>query len=654
MKNLKSKEFISNLTVFIVLPIVLMVIIESLATQSFFGGFVKLVCDPYIFFCNALIIAMTLSPAVLFRRFRYFIASIVSICWLGLGTANCIIQINRTLPFTAYDLKMLDTLPLIIRKYLGGVYLAVIGLVLVLLLLLLFAMLFKGFSKPREKYSLNLPIIYFAAVVSITCANTQFAVCFGALDSRFPELSRSFVENGYAYSFLVSLFDNGIDKVDGYSAELIASITDPFEETDANEVKTPNIIFIQMESFFDTASLKNVVFNTDPIPNFRRMAAQYPSGLLTVPVIGAGTSNTEFEVVSGMNTGDFGAGEYPFKTLLTENTCESIAYNVSGYGYTSHFIHNYTGGFYSRNVVYSNFGYDRFFSLEYMNDYDTNEGGWVRDKALLPYIAECLDSTEGPDMITAISVQAHGSYTGISDFCRNIRVEKCYDDSLITAFEYYANQIYEMDMFLGELEKTIFEREEQTVLVIYGDHLPSLEITDDELTDRSVYQTDYIICGNTGLGLTDEDICAYQLSSRVLEALKIKDGVINSCHQYYRNDEDYLFKLQALEYDMLYGKRYAFDGEAPYMTSDMSINKREMVITDIVSKDGEEKVYVISGRGFTKSSVVTIDGKSRFCKFVDGNTIEFRASNDELNKPITVREQGVAESNTAYIRQRTK
>lgn len=649
MKKIKNKETIINLIVFILLPIVYTVIIESLASQSFFGGFIKLFSDPYIFLCNALIVAMTLSPAVLFRRFRYFIIGIVSICWIALGTANCIILSNRTLPFTAYDLQMLDTLPLIIRKYLGPVYLAGIGLALALVLLLLFAVLFKGFARPREKYSLKMPVIYFVIIVSLTCANTQLAICAGALDSRFPELPRAFDENGFVYSFLVSLFDNGIDRVDGYSEELIESITACFEETDEVEVRTPNIIFLQMESFFDTDALKNVSFSADPIPIFRRMASQNPSGLLTVPVIGAGTSNTEFEVVTGMNTADFGAGEYPFKTLLTENTCESVAYNVKAHGYTSHFIHNYTGGFYSRNVVYSNLGYDRFFSLEYMSEYENNENGWARDAVLLPYIIDCLDSTEGSDLITTISVQAHGSYGGITDFKRNINVTSCFDQSLTTAFEYYINQIYEMDIFLGELERALWERDEETVLVVYGDHLPSLEITDDELVGRTVYQTDYVIWSNTDIDLETEDMYAYQLSSRVLEALNIKDGVINSCHQSYRSDEEYLFNLRALEYDMLYGKRFAFGTRIPYTRTDMSINKRELTITGITKKEGEDNVYVVSGRGFTRASYVRIGDAVRFSRYIDTNTIEFNANEDELTKPVRVCEKGSGVSEAVYI-----
>ena len=49
------------------------------------------------------------------------------------------------------------------------------------------------------------------------------------------------------------------------------------------------------------------------------------SGYLTVPVVGAGTANTEFEVLSGMSMQYFGTGEYPYKTILKKTDCESTA-----------------------------------------------------------------------------------------------------------------------------------------------------------------------------------------------------------------------------------------------------------------------------------------------------------------------------------------
>ena len=67
------------------------------------------------------------------------------------------------------------------------------------------------------------------------------------------------------------------------------------------------------------------LLNQNPIPTFHNLEKNYTSGYLTVPVVGAGTANTEFEVLSGMSMQYFGTGEYPYKTILKKTDCESTA-----------------------------------------------------------------------------------------------------------------------------------------------------------------------------------------------------------------------------------------------------------------------------------------------------------------------------------------
>ena len=649
MRTFKNKHFFINIILFIILPFVINMILESLGNQSFTGGVKKLISDPYVFLCNTLIIASTLSFGVFFKRFRCCWIVIVSTVWLILGTINYIIVCNRVLPFTAYDFRMVDALPFIIRKYLNPFTMAVVCLGIVVVLLGLFVIFFRSLEAPKEKLNFKSSFAFFAIIISLSFGNLKYATASGALETHFHELEKSYIKNGFAYSFSVSLFDNGVDKVDGYSEELIHSITDGFVKTDSENIKTPNIIFVQMESFFDLNSLSCVKFSENPVPNFTRLASENPSGLFTVPVIGAGTVNTEFEVVTGMRVFDFGAGEYPYKTLLTENTCESIATNLKNHGYTSHFLHNYKGKFYGRDNVYANLGYDNFYSIEYMTGYETNENGWAKDKILLRYIEESLNSTEGSDLITAISVQGHGGYSDIKDYTKHITVTDCDNKSMRSSYEYYANQVYEMDSFLGSLVDFVSQRDEESILVVYGDHLPSLEFENGDLNGRGIYQTDYFIWNNLGLEYNDEDLAAYQISSKILDSVNITDGVINSCHQQYKNDKQYLFNLQALEYDTLYGEKHAYDGENPYEVSKMKKNRRNIKIVSVTKKEGDEKTYIISGEGFSARSYVRIGYMFVPTTYIDENTLEFKRKNLDPKASISVWEKNIGDSNNFYF-----
>ncbi|MBE7011293.1 MAG: LTA synthase family protein [Ruminococcaceae bacterium] len=649
MKNFNVRQAVKNAMLFIFLPVVITIIIESLGSESLLGGLVKLYTSPWIFFCNALILISMLSVGVFLKRFRMFWICLICGGWLLLGVINCIIVSNRTLPFTAYDIQLIDALPIMIRKYLKPLYLALICLVLVGMVLGLFRAFFRALSAPKVKIKLKAAIIYFVIINSLTIGNLKLAINAGTLDTKFTTLAGDFVDNGFIYSFMLGVVDKGVDEVDGYSEKLISSITAEFETEKVKIEKKPNIIFLQMESFFDVNSIKNVKYSKNPIPNFTKLLSECPSGLLSVPVIGAGTANTEFEVVTGMRIADFGAGEYPYKTILVDNSCESIANNVRSHGYTSHFIHNYKGTFYGRNKVYANLGYDNFYSVEYMTGFEKNESGWAKDKILTKYILECLDSSDGADLINAVSVQGHGSYNEITDFKRKITVSNCKNDNLKLCYEYYLNQIVDMDEFLGELIDAISERKEDTVLVIYGDHLPFLELNNDDLKNRNIYQTDYIIWNNMGMEYEDENLYSYQLNSKILKSLGITDGVINSCHQKYKKDKNYHYNLQALEYDMLYGEKYAFNGQNPYRTSQMKVNRKKIEISDVYLAEGSADEYILKGEGFSENSRVRVGFTVMFTEYVDENTLKFKCNYMKETIPIVIWEPDIGESNSFYM-----
>ena len=175
--------------------------------------------------------------------------------------------------------------------------------------------------------------------------------------------------------------------------------------------KRPNILFLQLETFYDPTQVEFLEFSEDPIPNFRKMMEEYSSGYYKVPSVGAGTANTEFESITGMSMRYFGPGEYPYKGILKETTCESAAYVLKNLGYRTHAIHNNEANFYGRRKVFSNLGFDTFTSEEYMAEQDdTTPTDWMKDRNLTKYILQALEETDDPDYIYTISVQGHGDY----------------------------------------------------------------------------------------------------------------------------------------------------------------------------------------------------------------------------------------------------
>jgi len=423
------------------------------------------------------------------------------------------------------------------------------------------------------------------------------------------------------------------------------------EIPEPDEPAGPNIIFLQLESFFDVKHIENISCTVNPVPYFTFLRDNYPSGYLEVPSIGAGTANTEFECITGMNLDLFGPGEYPYKTLLKNRTCESMAYILKNLGYAAGAIHNNDGTFYNRHEVFSKLGFDRYISIEYMQHIERNELGWAKDRGLTEQIMKQLSATEERDYIYAISVQGHGAYPE-----EPVLQEKKLDIQLpeeladyYYQYLYYVHQLKEMDTFIGELTLTLSAWKEDTVLVLYGDHLPGLGLTEELLDNGNIFQTEYVIWSNFGLQAEDKALHAYQLSARVLQLLGIEEGIMPQYHMYREEDEDYLENMQLLMYDMLYGKMQVYNGVNPYEPTNLQMGIDEITIQEVYRKDivltEEEPFLYVTGQNFTEWSKVVINEKSTDTIFLTDGLLAVRElpeSDDGIYR-IKVCQQGMDE-----------
>ena len=252
-------------------------------------------------------------------------------------------------------------------------------------------------------------------------------------------------------------------------------------------------------------------------------------------------------------------------------------------------------------------GFDTFTSLEYMNNVMKTPKNWAKDALLTEQIVDALDSTEGTDYIYTISVQGHGKYP-TEQVIENpsVTVTKADSEEQRWTYEYYANQVYEMDLFVKELTDTLASYDEDVVLIMYGDHLPALDMEESDMKSGSLYKTQYIIWNNFGMEKQDKDINAYELTSDVLSRLDISVGMMNKYQQNHKSDKNYLANLEALSYDMLYGKQYIYGGKNPYEPTKLKMGVKDIRIDEVV-KIGEN--YYIKGQNFTEYSKISIDGE---------------------------------------------
>lgn len=598
---MKVKRYVSF---YILLPIVLEFLIEALSRKSLIAAVKYAINSPLLFAFNTLIIMLTLSIAMFFKR-EVFALTTISVVWVIFGIVNFVILHFRVTPFSAVDFTLIKSAISVSSHYLNLFTIAMIIVAIFVVLIGLICLFRKAPVNEQHGYR--------KIIFSILCCLTlgvaiivlhRSSNSVQALSTHYTNISEAYENYGFAYCFANSILDTGIKKPEDYSKQSVKKITKALKD-EKNTDKRPNIIFIQLESFFDVGYEKNLQFSEDPLPVFHSLQKKYSSGLVTVPTVGAGTVNTEFEILTGMRQHDFGVSEYPYKTVLKSKTSESICTDLKKLGYSTHAVHNNEATFYGRNTVFSNIGFDTFCSMEYMNGLTDSPNGWSNDDVLSREIMKTLDSTSGPDFTMAITVQSHGKYDGIVLDDPTIKVTGA-PERKEQAYEYYVNEIHEVDRMIDTLIKELSNRKEETVLVLYGDHLPSLDIQKDDLSNANLYQTQYVVWDNMNLKKKTKNLHAYQLYAEVLDRIQIHEGMITKYHQQTKHRSKlYLTGLTTLSYDLLYGDNYAYDGENPFKQTELQMGTEPVKLTSVQkTKSG----YRVVGSGFTPYCKVYYDG----------------------------------------------
>ncbi len=629
----KSTGIIKHIAFYIIVPVILGLVIESLNRKSLIAGVEYMVGSPLLFCFNTLIILLTLSFALFFKREIFVFVSVSSV-WLLFGIANYIILHFRVTPFSAVDFTLIKSAISVSGHYFSMLNIAMVVVALCLIAFCL-ACLYRKAPYHKHRNGKNI-IVSFVSVTVITIVIMfikSSSTSVQALSTNYTNISEAYENYGFVYCFTNSLIDTGIAKPDNYSEEAVQAITQKLDDNKSTvyENGKPNIIFIQLESFFDVDYVKGLKYKKDPLPVFHSLQENYTSGMLTVPTVGAGTVNTEFEVLTGIRQHDFGVCEYPYKTILKSVASESICHDLAKLGYKSHSVHNNDATFYGRNIVFSSLGFDTFTPMEYMNGITENDNGWANDDILVDEIIKTLNSTKGTDFTFGITVQSHGKYDVAMDKEYPLEVSGA-PEGMEAQYTYYVNQIAEVDQMIGNLIDKLSERDEKTLLVLYGDHLPSLDISTDELENGDLYQTQYVTWNNYGLDKKDKDLTSYQLYPYILGQAGIHEGIITKYHQ--QSDwqaAGYTEGLTMLSYDLLYGENYAYNGINPFNNSDLKMGTDKISVTDVeeipVVAD-DEKTYLVTGTGFTPYAQVYFDGSHLDTEWIDSSHLKITESLD--------------------------
>ena len=162
------------------------------------------------------------------------------------------------------------------------------------------------------------------------------------------------------------------------------------------------------------------------------------------------------------------------------------------------------------------------------------------------------------------------------------------------------------------------------MLILYGDHLPTMGLEAKDLKNRYVYNTNYAIWDNIGMERVDRNIPTYQLMSEVFDRLGIHSGTIFNYHQQRRQTKHYLADLGLLQYDMLYGNAFIYGGikNKPSRDTEFQMGILDVTLSGIQANlDGTYSLY---GENMTVNSKIFVNGEKQRTQFLNNTRIELR------------------------------
>ena len=510
--------------------------------------------QPLLIVLNALPVGLLLLVFTCLFRNVFFGGALVNFAVCALSIANRIKIEVRDEPVFPRDLGLLKEVGSAIHSYDIHFPWAAIAIVVVTTLLLVVLGVFvacKPFPITRLRGWLG-RLLGAAASLAVLVGLIFTVYASNDLYNSFRVSNAYYVpsvfnELGFPYCFTHHFTTYPVDKPHGFSkvqAEEWENGTG-----DAQQGKAVNVIMVMNEGFSDISDHNAFAYGeaNDPLPNLHAMQADPHAltGHVVVPGFAGGTANTEFDVLTGIQTNALSATTTSALRVVNRNL-DSLFRVYGADGYRTSFFHPGDDWFYNRENVYRWMGAEETVFADQMADL-AYKGRWVTDDYMAGLIEQEFEETmaSGKNLFHyTTTIQNHMSYTadkyGEGYTYPAVPLKVSVSDQVRTMLEVYMEGARDADAMLGRLRDYFAERSEPVVLVFFGDHLPYLG--DNQLGYRELgfteeanwseltsYETPYVIWANdaaaetldwentvTGLGL-QETVSASFLGAAVVE-----------------------------------------------------------------------------------------------------------------------------------------
>lgn len=530
MKRLKKREF-PRLPLWATLVLLVLltgfITVESLwcqpnALRTVLANFQS---QPLLWVLNALPIGGLLASLTCLFRNVWFAGAVVNLGVGVLSIANHVKLVVRDEPVFPRDLSLLKEVKSAVGDF--AIQYPVASIAVVLLSTLVFCglgVVLKSAPFPVRRLrgwlgSLLGTAAGFAVLTGLMVtvyASNDLYNSFRVSNAYY--IPSVFNELGFPYCFCHQFTTYPVDKPEGFSKSEAASWAEAPSES--GQGKQVHLVMVMNEAFSDITDTAPFAFaaDDDPLQNLHALQqdAHAVSGHLVVPGFAGGTANTEFDVLTGMQTNAISASTTSAFRVVNRNL-NSVLRVFRDDGYHTAFYHPGDNWFYNRENVYRWLGAEETVFASEMPNLE-KKGRWVTDDSFAGFIESKFRQAVDAEQwmcAYATTIQNHMSYTAdkygaeyvFPDVPLNVEVS----EQTASLLRVYVEGVRDADAMLGRLKAFFADTEEPVVLAFWGDHLPylgdnqagyaelGLEIAqkDNAQTNPTcAYETPYVIWAN--------------------------------------------------------------------------------------------------------------------------------------------------------------
>lgn len=235
----------------------------------------------------------------------------------------------------------------------------------------------------------------------------------------------------------------------------------------------PDIVIILNESVFNPSFLDYNFASDLNFEFFTSHNGSKYSGILNVNTYGGSSWISEYEVNTGISHKFFTGPAYMPFISLAPITNNSLFLYLKSVGYSTEVIYPVDKNFSMAESAYGHLGSDRITDIY---EYGYKPKGWskVPDRVIGDMIINALDKNPNtPKYIFAATMLNHGPHANFHD--DDLGCSTMMNDKLCSKLNDYISRLRTTNTDQMQLIKKIMSRKKKTILVNFGDHLPSFE-----------------------------------------------------------------------------------------------------------------------------------------------------------------------------------